>query len=338
MPLPEEKTQIRLVENPVEVAKAAYSLWLPVAERSGFKVADVPPPNQLLTFISDGGFRRLYDGGVADQLYDKAVRTLQPFRSALNRFDSQELSDLVAGIHPELSDASGLFASAMFNLSPVSELESVFTHKIMGYRLAQGKRLTALKGSRISNLGMHSKGAIVNHGYAALMGDGDEGGVQLNYGWAGYLASEPEGRHLMINMGTTILLRYSGRGGWIFNFGSYDSCSFFSGQYVMIDFTKARQFDRRLTNGLIIRLDNGKAYWSNEFSTNMVLIGTTVGPSSHRKQALDILGSLEAKLAEISHMGKMSAEEILKFISEYNWDSYLQDISGIAKKLGNVER
>ncbi len=187
MPLPEEKTQIRLVENPVEVAKAAYSLLLPVAERCEFNAA------------------YFYTKAMADVVYDEAVRLLQPHAKAFGSVNSGELEEIIAAtIHDE---ASGLFLSALLNKTDLPMLHGVFPAysrgnglSLFGYKLAPNKVLVVGEGSSCKSVGDSAAGGvIVFHGMADYLGREAAGGFIANFGAAREMATHAGGRSIQVN-------------------------------------------------------------------------------------------------------------------------------------------
>ena len=182
---PEEQSHIEVVEDPVTVFRAAHNLWSQEANRSGFAFER----------------REGYDSDLAKSLYDGAVKCLEKRSGAIKKITHDGIEKIVNEI-PKDKLHSGLFVSALFNASSLSEITGVFNYEILGYRLAKGKKLVAKSGSKILELGRESEGDIVNEGRVSSLAPYASANVVVNLGkakWFGYCAKNG----LYVNLGDT---------------------------------------------------------------------------------------------------------------------------------------
>ncbi len=163
LPVPEEKTRLAVIENPVDVANAAFHLWK--------QTADAYPVN--------------YKDWQLDSIYDEAVSCLSPHAEAFKDVKDGELEAIISETIPHKH--SGLFLSALLNSTDLQMLNCMFPVKnfYLGYKLAPGKFLVAEKGSECIMLGYRAAGGVLaNLGTAYSFAQLASGGTQVNYATA----------------------------------------------------------------------------------------------------------------------------------------------------------
>jgi hypothetical protein len=177
---PEHKAHIEVVEDPVRAACAAYTIW-----QGGIKDDDRFLP-------ASHNCSHIFDKAGTEQLYREAARLLAPRAELFTHVHRKDLETILAHVAVRPQDdkpgESGVFLSALLNVTGLPALEGIFRSRILGYRLAPGKRLVVQRGSHICDLGRFAEGELLNHGKAYALAWNARGGVQANYGTASYLA------------------------------------------------------------------------------------------------------------------------------------------------------
>jgi hypothetical protein len=174
---PEERVQVAVRENPVQLVRSAYKAWLPAARRDPLRVEEGRRATSWKWWTA-----WLEDGPRCERLYQHAVTHLAPLAQAFKDVRPRELAAIIRTVNPEDTSASGLFLSALLNATALPALEGVFGHDILGWRLAPGKTLIAREGSHAYQLGERSKGVLINHGCVASDMAHSAEGVTVNLG------------------------------------------------------------------------------------------------------------------------------------------------------------
>ena len=117
---PEERRRLIVRESGLAAFRAAYACWLDWVQR-----------NPLLSIDSRADRERLYE---------QAVEELKGRAEALNSMAKGEAERMLAELRPEQTEATGLFVSAWLNHTALTELDGVFEHQVLGYRLAAAPR------------------------------------------------------------------------------------------------------------------------------------------------------------------------------------------------------
>lgn len=111
---------------------------------------------------------------------DAEIRLRQ--KPALQTISAADAHRMLTEIQPDQGAAVGLFFSALFNFIDLPELSKVFSHAIMGYRLAAGKRLVVCRDSNVEHLGIYAEGDILNFGKVGCFAYYAHNGLQANCG------------------------------------------------------------------------------------------------------------------------------------------------------------
>ena len=210
---PEESSHIEVVEDPVQAAISGFKIWsvMAVSEENNIGVA--------ATAI---------DRTVFDRLYDEACRILAPRAPLFRELNSNQLEQITAFM-PESKQSvfhhgnSGLYLSALLNVTELPSMEGVFKQPLLGYRLASGKKLVCEKGSNVYALGLIAEGDLINKGVCEYMfAFCARSGVQINYGNVSEDMGEYAINGVRINLGKVGRKFGEGRGGADLNYGEYD--------------------------------------------------------------------------------------------------------------------
>jgi hypothetical protein len=293
---PEERAPIEVVENPVALAHAAYKAWLPIARARPFAV-DLPT--------------RAYGQGLSCQLYDEAARLLRPAARAFDTLTQDQLDSILAAAKPADSEATGLFVSALLSETGLPGLDGGFSHQIVGYRLAAGKKLV-LRGTgaygAILDAGRHASGTLINCGDTWTFARQAAGGLQVNYGSVYHELADGARGGLQANLGSGKIIAYQACGGVQVNYGPVKDGGTIGYQasggvqmecgptYNWIDRLPPRDPRRNHFNALELKLIQLKhLYMGDEPVTGVRL----VKPDPERQKLEDEITALGKKIEEV---------------------------------------
>lgn len=337
---PENLTNIKVFDNPVDAAISAYKIWLPI------------------TKIKSGD---LHIYVISEQLYNEAVPLIEPHKKLFSNIKADQLETILKNIKPEDTNASGLFVSAMLNETDLKELDGVFNHEILGYRLAPEKTLIVREGSYVSELGLRMQGTLINYGEAETMGTGAENGIQVNYGLVRHHFGLITKGGVQINFGNfranmaiesvggvqlnydegSIFAVYS-RDGMQINFGEVDSMSEGVVGGMQINYNKViHQMSSEVKGGIQINMGEVKEIYSSDESIQhnlgTVLNDFTAPNKSSMKKDHPLFKELEEKLNEIDYIKQLNGNnEAIKAIKGHNWKKFEDDVLGLKKEIENV--
>ena len=158
---PEEQQQVVVRSNPVELTRAAFSVWLPIA---------------LNTQMG-----KVYN----EAIYHEAVQMLKPIGNAFANISNGELEAILKDVEKskqeyDLTREAGLFVSAILNATALPMLSGKFSYENIGYRLGPEKILILQPGSKMMWAGELALGKIVNYGNVEFFAARAAGGVQIN--------------------------------------------------------------------------------------------------------------------------------------------------------------
>jgi len=210
---PEEIKKVEINQDPVQIIRSTYKLWLPEAKISKHYKNPLDF-SETRTFFRDNLY--CYPE-VADELYGWAARLLKPHANAFKDLEPKQLETILSTVNEKDTRASGLFLSAMLNETDMLEMSGIFQRYFLGYRLEPGKTLTPEKGSEIVFLGNYSKGTIFNYGESVQMAHDAQGGVQINFGNIERLGDNSESK--VVNYGFATHMSELAKGGIHLNFG-----------------------------------------------------------------------------------------------------------------------
>jgi len=124
---PEQQKQVNTNVNPLELVNSIYQVWLPTIKRA---LANIYPDNILTPYR--------YHSNIRDPLYKEAETLLKPYTDVISKINSSGLENLARNL--EHTPYSGLFFSAVFNLSELKKIEGSLGHGFLGYRLPPRKK------------------------------------------------------------------------------------------------------------------------------------------------------------------------------------------------------
>jgi len=336
---PEEMKQISIDANPVEIALTAYKLWLPVAERSGFK--NILHAEQHLN----------------DLVYDEAVRLVQPHAKAFENITQKEINTILSEVKESDTHASGFYMSALLNATELQELDGVFHYATLGYRLAPNKSLIVRDGSDALSLGEFAEGNIIkysnfgnfarhalggvqiNFGDTTYMADESLGGLQINYFKANVMAFGSRGG-LQLNFSDTTTLAESCNGGIQVNCGIAERISKYATGGVQLNFSSVKSLASFARGGL--QINNGSADYISKIDegTKINLGKTKHNNSRYRDEKSEekirtLLDEMKSKLAEIEGIGdrQYKSKETIQVIRTYDWKSFEEDMHSLSKQI-----
>ncbi len=166
--LPEEKSAIEVVEDPVKSVLSCYDFFIKTS-----------------VFAENRG--RYRDTSILPQIYDKVADVFKGKESL--KWDSVQLECLIKNLAEKMKKSGdevvdGLFLSALLNQTNIKTLyinESV-NFRYMGYELKKDKTLAV--GSKVSAfyLGCLGKGNTINLSNLYIQGVQTSGGIHINKG------------------------------------------------------------------------------------------------------------------------------------------------------------
>jgi hypothetical protein len=356
---PENRIHIEVRENPVQVVRAAYRIWLPAAWRYPLKIDRA----SILT----GDHQQ-----AAERLYQEAVRALATSTSALEDIRPGQLEAILTDAKHEETNFSGVFLSAVHNSTPIQHIEGEFRHEILGYRLAPGKTLTVRKGSDITCLGWHTQGTIINHGTAHDFADHAQDGLQYNDGTVGDMARWAQGGIQVNRALITRDMAWSAQGGIQVNAGQiFRGFAFHAEGGIQVNSEAANincetprdgqmafnaQGGIQVNRGSIgrimaeaarggIRINNGRIRaWSN------LLPNSRTGVHVNRKRPdqeapvnsptlnWPLIERLEQRLAELDIFAIADGEAALKTYQSRDWRRYERETLALGKQIERTSR
>lgn len=177
--VPEEKSVIEVVEDPVRTVMSCYELF-GKAVQSFINDFTVDYLNNC-----EKGYK------IAEELFsDKEKLTFKPEQIT-------EILDFLSENNKPTRYLRGLFLSALQNKTGLNNLvinRNIWLNQL-GYRLQKDKLLIIAKDSNIvvSHLGMYCEGKIINYRLTDYFSYGARAGLQINYGRVRYMADESKG-------------------------------------------------------------------------------------------------------------------------------------------------
>jgi len=336
---PEQQKHIELTENPLGIVIGTYNLWLQIAQR--------------IDQVKGRGYSPV-------SLYQEAVNLLQPYAKKFANVKPDGLDSILSQIKDEDTEASGLYLSALLNATDLPELEGIFNHKTLGYKLAPGKTLIVREGSQIDVLGFLGQGTLINFGEASLMAGMADGGIQANYGLVRLMFASMTQSGVYINFGnfddssrkrkpsyaggmgdtaSGVQLNYgygkrfavSAFKGVQINFGDVESMSHGAYGALQINYGNVRgMMNNNVIGGTQINMGATKRFRKSKHGVQYNLGTVHQGKIQKIRFMLrdhKLFETLEEKLDEINYLKELNgSSEAIIFIKEYDWKKYEKEV------------
>lgn len=184
--VPEEKTQIEIIEDPINCIISSFELFKKMHGEIWKSVFSEPEKVQ-----------KIYLSAL------KIFENKQNLRIGIK--DMNELTKIFKSERQSAQNTAGLFLSALQNETAIDTLiiTSPLELNLLGYKLKQKKRIILGENITTYNLGSNAKGGIiVNKGNATYLGYLSEGGIQINKEQSTHLGTGGK-KSININQGIT---------------------------------------------------------------------------------------------------------------------------------------
>jgi len=333
---PEIQRQIEIIENPLEVVHVTYQLWLPIVRGSG----------SINKFIDPNSFDGKYELNECENLYQEAVKLLSPYAEVFRNVKQRDLDNILAEVKDSESSASGLYLSALLNVTNLQQLDSRFNHEILGYRLAPGKTLILREWSKVCELGRNAQGNIVNFGATDYMAQNVEKGIQINYGSVSKVMGFQSGGGIQINYNLVNDLAFSAGNGIQINVGKVEMMA--NGVYggVQINTGNVGNSMAVYPQDKCVQVNWGKinaVMGSNEinlqqFNFGEANIDETISYNDSRKKVNPLLGLLETKIREIELFKDLKDDEAIDTINGYDWVTFEKEVLSLKEQIEEALR
>ncbi len=203
--LPEEKSEIEIVEDPVKVLVSSYKLFEKLTDK----------------IIQDRRSLGYWDvhWESKELVYQEALKALRGKENI--KINNKDIKDFVRKNPAVVFDKRfGLFLSALCNVSSNDILffEQCFgVTTNLGYKLKQSKKVIIGDGF-FDNIGDYCEGYVVNFSHTSHASYGSENGLLINYGNIAYTGWHSKNL-LLINYETVFQAPYKNENTIIINFG-----------------------------------------------------------------------------------------------------------------------
>ncbi len=309
--LPEEKSVVEVVEDPVKVVSSCYDLFKKII---GGKTKE----NNWY-----------WDDSTVKQLYEESLKIF--VEKTELKPDAGQLEEIINELRKKAEelDGTGVFLSALVNTTKINRLFIDKFPKLnqTGYRLKKNKTIILGPKNISCKLGQFAEGNTINQGTTTHQGYNASGGNHINQGtiqqYQGYNASG--GNH--INQGTITYQGECASGGNHINQGTIT----YQGE--------CASGGNHINQGTIQHDQGWGASGGNHINIKTVKEskGKLVIDLSQKQHPLK--SQLEQKLDELKfpeQTKKATPEETTKKINEYDWQKFDKEINEICEKIKKV--
>ncbi len=338
--LPEEKTRIEVVEDPVKTVLSCYEMYCTHIEKSK-------------KFIS-----------IEDKLskfYEKGLKILEgKEKLKIEKNQTKQILDIIFSKEDEEYVSKEMFLSALINETAndfliVNKLKSKIDPRLnyhlefIGYQLKKGK--TLILGQRISsnNAGYRGKGGIIiNRGDARNLGSYYLDGILVNLRRGEDCFSSYSQNTTIINTGMCGAIGNVSKIGLVINLGNTQVLGNESENEVIINLGSTEHFGTGAKNSILINMKDiknaldkyktGEKYYLGIGSENCILISTKEidkAITPYKQQKI----KLEQKMQEIEFLKTLKEEndeEAVRQIKNFNFKKWEEEVKEIAKEIDEL--
>lgn len=177
---PEEKTEIEIIENPLEVIKSTYLIFKKIAK----KIIDEKARNERLCYREDwcSSYNNYgSNSNTYEQLYSEAAKIIKEIKIRNEKITGELIPETIKK-EAQKYDGTGLFLSVILNETEIEQMtvEEFPDLDNIGYKIKKEKTLILGPKTNSNIIGMLGEGNVINYGnlhkYAYCMKDG----IQIN--------------------------------------------------------------------------------------------------------------------------------------------------------------
>ncbi len=345
--LPEEKSVIEVVEDPIKIIDACYERFVKLCEkiRKQFQSEWI-----------------LYQDGAhfAEEAYNQMCKFFDEKQlKKLNINQNSALEFLRTKAMPQ--DHSGIFLSALQNNSNLDKLiltdfprgcssypQHAATIEGIGYRLKESKILVLEQDISANYVGEHSEGIIINKGTVGWLGNSTKKGIIINKGNAECSFANYCKDGIQINEGSCQYMAVLAKDGIQINNGivginqrnSLNLMDFLLGGFLTRELPPKWGLLCNLSKGGI-HINNGKIHGINYHPEGTKGLEINLNKSYLNKIRKRIFNQkkyklekkLQNKLKELEFLKTNNTEELVKYVEAYDWKTFEQEIKTIAEEI-----
>ncbi len=305
--LPEEKSEIEVIEDPVKAVISSYEFFRKIAnEKINLK------NYSLFEFV--------------EELYERAEKTLEGKEKLA--FDENKIEKIVQNMTYFFAEEKwiaipGLFLSALQNKTTIDTLilrGDQIRAELAGYKLKKDKTLVIGKKVRTKMAGYLAEGNIINNGEAEQLSQNALGGFYINNGTADYFGMHAK-KGVYINNGNVQTM------GWGAGFDDEEeriNVININTGIVKLQMATYPDYTINISTGQIER---------HIYKRNIILINYC--SSTPLKQKLD------DKLSEIEFtktLDELPYEEQIRKVKEFDWQKFEKETTEIAEEIQEAHR
>ncbi len=305
--VPEEKSVIEVVEDPVKVIISCYDLFKRTSKQ----------------FFKNDWYR----SEKKDLVYNEALKVYEGKQEL--KVDEKQLEQIIEELRKRAKnfDGTGLFLSAMLNTTKINMLfvDEFPELDLIGYKIGKNKAvILGPKNNSFEIGGSAKEGSVtINQGTTDFQGCEAEGGSHINQGTIHYDQGlgATGGNH--INQGTTQYQGWYASGGNHINQGTTHDQGWYvsGGNHINQGTTTTQGYNATGGNHINIKTvkkDKGKL----------------VIDLSQKQHPLK--SQLEQKLDELEFLKTKDADRLIQLINDYNWKKFDIQLNEICEKIKKV--